>query len=831
VKDPEINSQFARTLRFVNETGRSVFLTGKAGTGKTTLLKYVRENCFKQMAVIAPTGVAAINAGGSTIHSFLQLPFGPYLPHMKKDGDADLTRPNLPEIRHTGHRLSVYRNLELLIIDEISMVRADLLDQIDAVLRATRKKTHLPFGGVQVMLIGDMYQLAPVVPQAEKKILAQVYRNFFFFDSFVMKADPPVYIELEKIYRQSDQKFIGLLNKVRNNALDKGGIELLNSHFKERISEEEYKANVTLTTHNRKADEINGRNLNAIKSGSYTYKAETDGIFPEKMFPADENLELKIGARVMFLKNNNEKNYFNGKMGTVSYLDNETLHVRCDDEKESTVVIRETWNNVSYQSTPNGAQVTEDVIGTFKQFPVRLAWAITIHKSQGLTFNKLIIDAAEAFSAGQVYVALSRCRSLDGLILSSRIAVGSLYNDRSIVDFSLSKPNEVELQSLFENDRRGFIRSQLSVIFGTGELKRMTEDLLGITLTFEGRIPAAGKEWCNDLSSKINGLDDLFRKFNSQLDGIFRSSVDPESDPLLQERIAKAAGYFGPAINELCSGIENTPFVTESVEVSKEISPLLQEMYRDLFLSSKIMNLCLSGFQLESYIRSRSQIRLPEKKIEVYAKGKNTRDATTSFSDLESELIAVRDEICEETGKPIYMVAGGKTIRELAAYLPQTEAELMLVKGFGPVKVKEFGEVFLAVIRSYTRDHNVQIPPREIDTKKTKVVKRKQKIQRADTPVPTHEKTFELFKKGLPIREIAETRRLTVNTIESHLLPFVARGEIDINNLVTKEKREKILEELEDFSPTQSIKAVKDKLPEDISYSEIRFMIAEKFRH
>jgi ATP-dependent exoDNAse (exonuclease V) alpha subunit len=290
-------------------------------------------------------------------------------------------------------------------------VRADLLDQIDITLRQTRKKWHLPFGGVQVLLIGDMYQLPPVVQREEWKLLSEVYRSPYFFESLVMRHNPPVYIELDKIYRQSEQTFIQLLNKVRNNQLDQQSLDLLNSHYKSNITLDDYRNNITLTTHNRKADEINSGNLNALQGSEFKFRCEVEGSFPDRNYPADEELVLKKGTRVMFLKNNVDKNYYNGKIGIVSYMDKDKIKVKCDEDAEEIEVAKETWTNVSYKLDKTTKHIDEEILGTFVQYPLRLAWAITIHKSQGLTFDKLIIDAAESFSAGQVYVALSRCRA------------------------------------------------------------------------------------------------------------------------------------------------------------------------------------------------------------------------------------------------------------------------------------------------------------------------------------------------------------------------------------------------------------------------------------
>ena len=441
------NTIFQFAADSLNYSNRSVFLTGKAGTGKTTFLKYIRQNTNKQTAVVAPTGVAAINAGGVTIHSLFQIPFTPYIPapqgFTRNSGLMD-RNSLLGHIRMNRERREMLQKLELLIIDEISMVRCDVLDAVDAVLRSARSRHNEPFGGIQVLYIGDMFQLPPVASDTEWNILSQYYRSPYFFDSRVVHEQPPVYIELDKIYRQNEQQFINVLNKVRNNAMDKAGFDLLESRFDPWFEQDKDDKYIVLTTHNYKADAINVEEMKRLKASSRTYQATIDGDFNDKSYPADALLQLKEGAQVMFIKNDPDKRYFNGKIGVVTRLEDSAVFVQCKGENEEIEVKPERWDNIRY-SLNNEEATLGHVIGYFKQLPLRLAWAITIHKSQGLTFEKAVIDAGAAFAAGQVYVALSRCTSLQGIILRSPIINSALFTDERINRFAKNKNSTDQL--------------------------------------------------------------------------------------------------------------------------------------------------------------------------------------------------------------------------------------------------------------------------------------------------------------------------------------------------------------------------------------------------
>lgn len=829
----EINSGFEQVLNFVNQTNRLIFLTGKAGTGKTTLLKYIRANCFKQLAIVAPTGVAAINAGGSTIHSFFQFPFGPFLINLKENGEPDAVK-NSAVLKYTSQRLAIFRNLELLIVDEVSMVRADLLDQIDVTLRQTRKKWQQPFGGVQVLFIGDMYQLPPVVPSEEWQLLADTYPSPFFFESKVLRQHPPVFIELEKIYRQTNQVFIDLLNKVRTNTLNQNDIALLNSRYKATISDQEYNHNITLTTHNRKADEINNRHLNRLSGKAYTYQCKVDGQFSEKNYPADEVLALKKGARVMFLKNNSEKNYYNGKIGTIAELDEKSIKVVGDEDQLEIEVVPESWTNVSYKLDKTNGHLNEEILGTFTQYPLRLAWAITIHKSQGLTFNNLIIDAAESFSAGQVYVALSRCRSLEGLTLSSRIGADALISEKAVVHFSNSRQSSSEITNIFSGARQDYIKTVLMAVFDFSDLfQERTELGAGYTI-FNGRFSQQGREWLEQVMEAIDRLKDVAGKFKNQLQQLMMGTSDVEVDEALQTRVQKASQYFGSELDKLLGLFKETLATTESKEAAEELTPVLQKIFEETYQKRRLIESCESGFQFLNFLKHKLALKLPAQKINIYASARNTKISNVPHPALFKRLLALRDEICEESHRPIYMVASNKTLEELVHLLPSTPEDLIQVKGFGPAKIAAFGDQILKLINEYKSENNLPASMNQVEgfvaaeAVKAKKSKKKNNNTSTEEKISSPQQTFALYQQGLSLEQIAQERKLTLGTISSHLLPFVAAGEITLERLVSADHQHQIEAVLDQLQEQTSLSAIKSALPDTISFADIRFVLAHK---
>lgn len=474
----ESNITFSLAADFINHTSKSVFLTGKAGTGKTTFLKYICENTHKNFVVAAPTGVAAINAGGVTLHSLFQLPFGIYLPlHHVPEVHSNVqvtTRATLfKNLQLSKSKRDLLQELELLIIDEVSMVRCDMLDAVDVILKTVRKNQR-PFGGVQVLFIGDLYQLSPVAKGEEWRMLREYYQSPYFFDSKVVFDSPPLCIELKKIYRQNEQIFIDLLNNIRNNVASPKDLALLNSRL---TSVEDTTGYVTLTTHNDKANAINARELARLVAEEHEFPATIEHEFSDKSFPTDPVLILKKDARVMFIKNDTseEKKYYNGKIATVTGIDGETIRVEFDQGGEFELT-RETWRNIRYRYNADTDEIDEEELGSFTQFPIRLAWAITIHKSQGLTFQNAIIDAGSSFATGQVYVALSRCTSLEGLVLHTPITQQQISTDPKVIAYANELKDELVLTDMLQREREVFEKHHFVKLFDFNKVTRTLSD-------------------------------------------------------------------------------------------------------------------------------------------------------------------------------------------------------------------------------------------------------------------------------------------------------------------------------------------------------------------
>lgn len=825
----EISPLFEQVLRFVNETNRPVFLTGKAGTGKTTLLKYIKENTFKQICVVAPTGVAAINAGGTTIHSFLQIPFGPFVPAITATGELDVARTRLPEMKYNSRRLQLFRSLELLVVDEVSMVRADLLDLMDLMLRRIRRSNQ-PFGGIQVLLIGDLYQLPPVARAEEWALMNGRYATPFFFDSFVIRQFPPVYVELEKIYRQNEQTFLEVLNAVRNNRMDARTLELLNARYQAHIPDEVYRAHVTLTTHNAKAEAINSRNLEALDTPVKKFKAEVEGSFPSTSYPAEEELILKVGARVMFLKNNTEKDYFNGKTGVVIDFEEDEIVVLCEGDQSPIHVVPEKWANTTYSINSNN-EVREDILGTFEQYPLRLAWAITIHKSQGLTFDKVIIDAADSFSAGQVYVALSRCRTLEGLTLSSRIDTRALTNDASVVRFAGNSASAEKLSDAFVTARQGYIRGILLSLFDFTLLQKLREDLGGVVMVHRTKFNQDGLTWLNRYFHAIENLNQVSLKFKTQLVGLTENQPDPEQNADLQARLQKAAVYFISVCEEELKLFQQSLLRTDSKLAAEAFTPLLQDSVNTL--NEKVSHfrvIAENGFTFSGYVRQRLKAKTPPFTVQVIETAKNVKVASdVRYPALYKSLLVLRDAICLEEELPNYHVATAKTLTELTNALPLTEKQLLKISGFGPARVSAFGERFLKIINDYVTENGIT-PELTLESEAPK--KKKEKKEKKEKPTkpekePTASVTYRMYLSGKDVASIAKERALAATTIEGHLARYVASGEIPLEQLVSRENIKQINAVLDEGEVT-SLAEVKAQLGDAVNWSDLKFVVASR---
>lgn len=598
------NTIFQKAIAFVNQTSKHLFLTGKAGTGKTTFLKHIKENSFKKMAVVAPTGVAAINAGGVTLHSFFQLPFGPFIPTQKNiwevfNGKVNNQHSLFKNLRLSGAKRDLLRELDLLIIDEVSMVRADLLDAVDAVLRHVRRQPLMPFGGVQMLYIGDLFQLPPVIKNDEWELLKEYYDSPFFFNAQSVKQATPVYIELKKIYRQTDSAFIDILNNIRNNSSTKEDLQKLHEHFKPDFAPAKDENFITLTSHNEKADLINRRELQKLGGKAYSYNAEIKGEFYDRSFPADEILHLKQGAQIMFIKNDKGeiRRFYNGKIGVVKNILGDKIYISFPNETDTLVLEKETWQNIKYNYNKESDKIEEEELGIFTQYPIRLAWAITIHKSQGLTFDKAIIDAGASFAPGQVYVALSRLTSLQGLVLHSRIHPNCISTDARVVEFVKSEESEEQLENILKMEQEAFVKQSLLKGFSW---QKVGDALVAHKENILGRNLPKKEEsllWIDSLQQGAQEINEVSKKFIRQLDQMYVS----EGYSQMYDRSKAAVDYFSKAIDEkLIASLDQhfngmkkekkvKKYLNETAELKKVILRQKQVLQRTLELAEGLM--------------------------------------------------------------------------------------------------------------------------------------------------------------------------------------------------------------------------------------------------
>ena len=802
----EQNARLELAFDFVQYTDKNIFLTGKAGTGKTTFLHQLKKVSLKRMAVVAPTGVAAINAGGVTINSFFQLPFGPYVP-----GNSGNTQHK----RFNKDKINLLKSLDLLVIDEISMVRADTLDHIDEVLR--RFKNHnKPFGGVQLLMIGDLHQLSPVVKDEDWKILKDYYPNLFFFSSRALEKTSPVSIELKHIYRQVDTHFIELLNRVRKNQIDADVLAKLNQRYIPDFNPADDEGYITLTTHNKYAQEINEEKLEGLKDPVYQFKAVIEDDFPEYSYPTVAELELKKGAQVMFVKNDpsRERLFFNGKIGIVTSISEDQILVKCPGDQSEIVVNPLEWTNIKYELDPQTKEVREKTIGTFRQFPLKLAWAITIHKSQGLTFEKAVIDANLAFAHGQVYVALSRCKSLEGMVLRSPISFNSVKTDGTVSEYTRNANNNEPGEQQLTASRISFQQSLLYELFDFSSLKSNYFQLRKLAEDHYTILDPSLIEDLNQMRAAAEKeIYEVAENFRKQLASFLEQNSLPEENSGLQNRVKKASAYF----NEKIEGIFHHPLQklntdTDNKAVSSGISGVLNDFLNEIIVKMALMKACANGFTTALYLQTKSNAEIDLVPIKKSGPASGRVPGNIAHPELYQELKNWRDILAAEWGVPVYLVLAQKSILELVRTLPSSLQELENIKGLGKVRVKQYGIQILEIINSYCENQGIDRQAHEIPLKEKKL--------KPDTKTLS----LNLFKEGKTISEIAQERGFTPTTIEGHLAHFINTGEISVFDIVSKLKVARIMAYIIQ-NPGSGTVETKNALGDDVSYGELRAVL------
>lgn len=708
------NQDLQLAFDFVRYTNRNIFLTGKAGTGKTTFLRDLKKLSPKRMIVLAPTGVAAINARGVTIHSFFQLPFHPYIPALYLSDNKPHRQPEQKDF--TGYKMSrekinIIKSLDLLIIDEISMVRADTLDAIDYALRRYRTH-HLPFGGVQLLMIGDLQQLAPVVKDEDNEILTKYYDSSFFFGSRALRTTDYVTIELKHIYRQNDEVFINLLNKIRENKVDSDVLGELNKRYIPDFDLDSDGGYITLTTHNYQARNINESRLEKLPGKAHSFKAAIKDEFPEFSYPNASELILKEGAQVMFAKNDisGDKLYFNGKIGKIESFEDDIIVVQCPEDNFPIRVEKVEWQNVKYTLDDETKQIQETVIGTFTQYPLKLAWAITIHKSQGLTFERAVIDACAAFAHGQVYVALSRCRSMNGLVLSTRINQRSIIDDRSISDFVHEAVQNQPGQKQLAESKKAYQKILLTEIFDFTALSRNLSYALKLVNEHHDSLLGDPQKMLDNALSGIKAdLVEVSVKFLPQMNGLLNGEVDAESNIPLQERVKKACDFFSvkleEAMKEILAGYK---VETDNKTIRKSVSEALERTRKEGITKIACLNAVRQGFTVSKYLeaKDKSAIDIPAARSRT-AKSVEDTSGEIQHPALFHQIKEWRNIKAGELKLPHYMILPQKTMVTLANFKPQSMPALKLVKGMGKKKSEKFGEELLDIIVSYCKKEKI----------------------------------------------------------------------------------------------------------------------------
>ena len=710
------NPELDLAWRIVENTGMHMFLTGKAGTGKTTFLKELKRRSPKRMVVTAPTGIAAINAEGMTLHSFFQLPFAPYIPDTVFNAGKDAYR-----YRFSKEKIRIIRSIDLLVIDEISMVRADLLDAVDSVLRRYRS-SHLPFGGVQLLMIGDLQQLAPVVKAEEWELLSKHYDTPYFFSSRALAETQYATIELKQTYRQTDAHFLNLLNRVRTNTADRRVLEELNRRYKPQFVPPKEERYIRLTTHNILAQNINERELGKIDRPTFVFNAVITGKFPEYSYPTDETLTLKQGAQIMFVKNDRspEKRYFNGMIGEITAIDEKGFYVRSKDYPEEIRVEQEQWDNSRYTLNEKTMEITEEIEGTFSQFPVRLAWAITIHKSQGLTFSHAIIDAHDSFAHGQVYVALSRCRTLEGMVLSTPLGSGAIICDNTVERYTSGIERRTPSGDNIGEWEKRYFHQLLSELFGFSQVSQCFEDVQRLLVEHFHRLYPQTLERFNALSPVLQEkITDVSQRFANQYTRLVSEQADFASSTILQQRLMQGATYFAQELLPFVELAQGLSLPTDNKTLKKRVDETTDKFRHAVSLKHSLLeHVREHGFQTGDYLKRKAILALEAEEEETSAPAKKSAKKSKEaklevpedilYPNLYKHITTWRGKKAKEAGLPAYCILQQKAVLGIVNLLPDTPKALHRIPYLGKVSIEKYGDELLEIICRYMKDNDLK---------------------------------------------------------------------------------------------------------------------------
>lgn len=735
--------------------------------------------------------------------------------------------------------MMLIRSIELLVIDEISMVRSDVLDAVDEVLKTIRRDRR-PFGGVQLLMIGDIQQLSPICRDEEWQLLSPHYTSPYFFDSKALKECSYITIELKKIYRQTEQEFTKILNAVRDNSITQHVMESLNSRYIANFSPRDDEGYITLATHNSSANTINSSKLAALRSEPKYYDATIESDYPEWAYPNDESLELKVGTQVMFIKNDPsvEKLYYNGMVGTVEQLLSGSVVVRPNNGGKSIDVDPVTWENIDYVLNSQSGEIEERVKGSYTQIPLKCAWAITIHKSQGLSFDRVIIDAENSFAHGQVYVALSRCRTFEGMVLSSPLRIHSIVKDRTVEEFNQrvlsSVPDEAELTRY----KREYFKELLCEIFSYNSIDRA---LYSLTKIFEMSLFKEYPKLCTSireaLSVEQSEVYKVAESFKVQITRAIEASENYSDDPFIKERLQKSYIYFSSRLEAISNITEQiSTVVIDAKDIKKRVRSLLDELQEELAIKRFSIELCNKGFSCEAYLKRKFEIITQRSTTPQAVEKSPTKKKRASEDIINQELyetlVLWRKQLAEESDKPAYTIITNRTIIEIQATLPTTIDMVKRVAGIGPSKISAYGDQIVDLVQDYVVTNNIDIEAYYANEEGLVEIETKPKSEptpKSDEPkVATHIQTLNLHRAGKSPDEIASIRELSVGTIYNHLIQNLKLNNITLEGVLDDELILKIRRAISSDSE-KSLKSIKQTLGDSVSYDHIRLVKAKYF--